>query len=59
MSWTRAGAEYLSRRRIAPAVPATIRDDSGWARAYVRLPVEQERDTLEPDSWLRPAGGKV
>ncbi|GAB3009876.1 hypothetical protein GCM10017788_65710 [Amycolatopsis acidiphila] len=59
MSWTRARAEHLSRRRIAPAVPAAIRAESGWVRAYVAMPVEQEKDTLEPDSWLRPAGGTV
>jgi hypothetical protein len=59
MSWTRARAEHLPRRRIAPAVPAAIRDRSGWVHAYVEMPPDREKDTLEPDSWLRPAGGTV
>ncbi|SFJ88863.1 hypothetical protein [Amycolatopsis sacchari] len=55
MSWTRAHTEHLSRRRIAPAVPAAVGEETGWVRAYVTLPVEPEDETLEPDRWLRPA----
>ncbi|NIH85958.1 hypothetical protein [Amycolatopsis granulosa] len=54
MHWTRATVEHLSRRDVAPAVPATLRGDLTWARVYVRRPTPKP-DTLEPETWMRPA----
>jgi len=54
MSWVRVCADQM-RRGVAPAVPVMIRIDSGWARASVPQRVRPVADTLEPDSWLRPA----
>ncbi len=54
MNWVRATVDHLSRREVSPAVPATLRSDLSWARAYVPRPTPTP-DTLEPQSWLRPA----
>ncbi|AIJ20445.1 hypothetical protein [Amycolatopsis methanolica] len=54
MNWVRATVDHLSRREVSPAVPATLRSDLSWARAYVRREMPK-LDTLEPESWLRPA----
>ncbi|MFD4191787.1 MULTISPECIES: hypothetical protein [Amycolatopsis] len=54
MNWVRATVDHLSRREVSPVVPATLRSDLSWARAYVRREMPKP-DTLEPESWLRPA----
>ena len=54
MNWARATVDHLSRREVSPVVPATLRADLSWARAYIRRPPPKP-DTLEPDSWMRPA----
>ncbi|GAB3584154.1 hypothetical protein GCM10027445_59890 [Amycolatopsis endophytica] len=54
MNWVRATVDHLPRRGVSPVVPAALRGDLSWARAYIRRPMPKP-DTLEPETWMRPA----